>query len=112
MRDLWYPMQVLSSFYGSAITLAVIACGLAWIVSADIGREIAKRCGVLILLFSLGNVFWPPAGVDFFEATMRILPAIGALVGALVWLIDPRSAAELLRWFGALGLGLFLLIFA
>jgi hypothetical protein len=105
-------MQLLTSLYGEALILGLIAWGLTWMFSADLGREIARRCGVSILLFILGNMLWPPAGADFFQATIRIILAFAALPAAFVWLVHPRNAAELLRLIGALGLSLFLLAFA
>jgi hypothetical protein len=105
-------VQLITALYGQALMLGLIACGLAWMFSADTGREIAKRCEVSILLFIVGNVLWPPAGLGFVEAGIRFSLALAALVAALVWLVNPRNAAQLLRLIGALALGSFLLALA
>jgi hypothetical protein len=115
--DLWTEsgyvnMQIITTLYGQMLMLALIACGLAWMFSPDAGREIAKRCGVSILLFCLGNMLWPPPGVAFFEAAIRTLLALAAVPAAFIWLIHPRNTAQLLRLIGTLALGLFLLVFA
>ena len=80
--------------------------------SPDAGREVTKRCGVSILLFAAGKVLWPPSGVDFFQAAIRILLALAAVVASFAWLVHPQNAAHLLRLIGGLALSLFLLAVA
>jgi hypothetical protein len=105
-------MQTLTTLYGQTLTLGLVLCGFVWMFSADTGREVAKRCGVSILLFGVGNTLWPPAGVGFFEAAIRILLALAALLGAFAWLVHPRRAGQLVLLIGALALGFFLLAFS
>lgn len=105
-------MQALTVLYAQTLLLGLVVCGLTMMVAPDLGRDIAKRCGVSILLFILGNLLWPPSGSHFLQAAFRMLLALAAIIAAAVWLVHPRSAAHALRVIGILALGVFLLGFA
>lgn len=105
-------MQLITMLYGQALLLGLITCGITMMIAPNLGREIAKRCGISILLFIVGTVLWPPTGARFLQAAFRILMALAAIITAVVWLVHPHNAAHVLRVTGVLVLGLFLLAVA
>lgn len=105
-------MQVITTLYGQALMLGLIACGLAWILSPNVGQQIAKRCAASVFFFLVGTVALTMAGGNFFQSVIRTLLASAALLAAFVWLVHSANAARLLRLIGALGFGLFLLVFS
>ena len=84
-------MFLLNSFFGLVAILAVMACGLSFLLAPDFGREIIRRLVVSIVLFAITGVLvtWP-AGASFLGA-LRLLLAFVCFGASVLYLLSPGT---------------------
>src|SRR5437899_3312610 len=98
-------MPGLTSLYGQVLLLVVIVCGLVWMVAPDVGRQIASRGVLSLLLFIGGSMLAAAPRHSLFLGTAQLVLAFVLILASLLCLIDLPRAAALLGTGVVLGLG-------
>src|SRR5437016_1589088 len=102
-------MAALNSFYGSILFLAIMTCGLVWMFSPTAGREIAKRAGYSLLLFTAANLLRPDPNSDLFIDVLQLVISFVLWIAGVFCLISPSTSSELLHLVGRI-LGIVLML--
>jgi hypothetical protein len=97
-------MTQFTHFYAGALMLAVISCGLLYMVAPHAAREIAKRAAISVLLFlAAGCVIKYSPGCSVLRIA-TVIAGVALAIASLVILILPETAYEILSATFVLGL--------
>jgi hypothetical protein len=90
-------MVAFTFLYGHILLLALIMGGLAYMVAPHAGREIIKRAGVSVLLFFGGAYLLHCGGASLLGRSPVVINAGVLFCAALLWIVYPTGASELVR---------------
>ena len=93
-------MHILTAFYGGVLLLALMACGLFWVVAPKLAREIGQRLIISLLLFTATIFVWPTAASGVLMGSLELIFSFILFLSSVLYLIHPPLVRGALAYLG------------
>jgi len=104
-------MPAITAFFGRLFFVVLIVCAFAWMFSPALGRKIAKRGAISLLLFTAAVMLLPTPNQGVLVGGVHVVLVFTFVLAAFFYLFDPPVAlAFVYPVFFAAGLVLLLCI--